>query len=150
MVDVDALIKKARDHFDTVKPVDQDVMFGDEKVTVRLWPVPGPAWRDLTAKHPWREGSTFDQALGYDLDGVLREYPRVYLVAGDEVTDVADRWADLCEALSGPDLKNLAFAVWGLNDYDPAQRLAAAGKASKAGSRKKRGSPSTSASPSKS
>lgn len=137
-IDVQALIAAQKQKLDTVEPVTQEVLLGDDLVGVRLWPLSGVAWRDLTAKHPLREDSQFDQALGYDLDGVLRAYPRVYLVNGDDVQDVAGSWAEICGVLSAPDLKNLAYVIWGLNEYDPAQRLAAAGKASKGSRRKKR------------
>lgn len=136
-MDIKALVAKARQDMDAVQAVDQDVVLGGELVTVRLWPLSGPGWRDLCAKHPNRADSSFDQALGYNLTAVLADYPRVYLVDGDEVVDAREDWADICAVLSGPDLKNLEFAVWGLNEYDPAQRLAAAGKAS-AGSQKKK------------
>lgn len=137
-LDVQALIAAQKQKLDTVEPVTESVVLGDELVGVRFWPISGAAWRDLTARHPERADSQFDVALGYDLDGVLREYPRVYLVKGDEVQDVADSWADICGVLSAPELKKLAYVVWGLNEYDPAQRLAAAGKASAGSRRKKR------------
>lgn len=136
-MDVKALIAKARQDMDTVEPVEQVVVLGGELVTVRMWPLSGVAWRDLCARFPNRSESQFDQALGYNLTAVLAAYPRVYLVNGDEVTDAKDDWADICAVLSGPDLKNLEYAIWGVNEYDPAQRLVAAGKAS-AGSRKKK------------
>lgn len=136
-MDIKALVAKARQDMDTVQSADQDVVIGGELVTVRVWPLSGPEWRDLCAKHPNRADSSFDQALGYNLTAVLADYPRVYLVDGDEVTDAREDWADICAVLSGPDLKNLEYAVWGINEYEPAQRLAAAGKAS-AGSRKKK------------
>lgn len=137
-IDVAALIAAQKQELDSVKPLDQEVLLGGEKVTVRLWPLSGKIWRDLCAKHPNRPDSPFDQALGYDLDSLLWDYPKVYLVDGDEVTDVAESWADICAVLSGPDLKNLAYAIWGMNEYDPAQKLAAAGKASAGKGRKKR------------
>lgn len=146
MVDVDALVAKAKAALDNVEPTDQDALLGDELVTVRFWPVSGQEWRELVAKHPWREGSQFDQALGYNLDSVLTEYPKVYLVQGDDVTNVSDRWASICEVLSAPDLKNLAIAVWGMHEFDPQRRLDAAGKASKGGRSKRRSSPANSAS----
>lgn len=146
MIDVDALIAKQKAALDKVEPVTQDVLLGDEVVGVRFWPLSGVAWRDLTARHPWREDAQFDQSLGYNLDGVLRDYPRVYLVQGDTVTDVADKWAEIVDVLTGADLKNLGFAIWGLNEFDPQNRLATAGKASKGAQRKKRSSPASSAS----
>lgn len=137
-MDLKALVAKARQDFDSVEPVEQDVVLAGELVTVRVWPLTGPQWRDLCAKHPNRTDSAFDQALGYNLTAVLADYPRVYLVNGNDVVDAAEDWADICAVLSGPDLKNLELAVWGVNEYDPAQRLVAAGKASAGGRKKKR------------
>lgn len=136
-MDLKALVAQAKLDMDSVKHVDQDVMVGDQKVTVRLWPLSGVAWRDLCAMHTNRSTSEFDQALGYNLTAVTQSYPRVYVVAGDDVTDASGDWADICAVLAGPDLKALEYAVWGLNEYEPTQRLAEAGKAS-AGSRKKK------------
>lgn len=136
-MDIQALVAKAKQDMDTVNSVDQEVMIGDQKVTIRLWPLAGPAYRDLCAQHPNRTASEFDESLGYNLTGVTQSYPRVYAVDGDEVTDISATWADTCAVLSAPDLKALEYAVWGLNEYDPTMRLAEAGKAS-AGSRKKK------------
>lgn len=134
-MDVQALIAKQKQTLDTVKPVDQEVLLAGEVVTVRFWPLAGNAWRDLCAKHPNRDESQFDKALGYNLTAVVADYPRVFLVDGDDVQDVADQWADICAVLSGPDLKNLEYAVWGINEYEPTQALA--GKVS-AGARRKK------------
>ena len=140
-MDIDALIAAQKATLDKVQPVDQDVMLGDDIVTVRVWPLSGVAWRDLTAKHPWREGSEFDQQLGYNLDGVVRDYPKVYLVADGDPVNVTDRWPEIVDVLTGVDIKNLGFAVWGLNEFDPANRMVSAGKASKGGRAKKPSSP---------
>lgn len=145
MVDIDALIAKARESFDTVEPVDQAVELGGELVTIRLWPLTGTEWRGLTAKHPPREGVVFDQNVGYNLPAVLAEYPKVYAVQGDDVVNVTDKWAGIVEVLSAPDLRNLESAVWGLNEFDPQKRLAAAGKVSAGGRKRKRSSPASSA-----
>lgn len=138
-MDVMALVAKAKQkqESDSVGHVDQDVMIDEEVVTIRLWPLTGIAYRDLCAKHANRTNSEFDEALGYNLTAVTQSYPRVYTVDGDEVVNVSDQWSDICAVLSGPDLKALEYAVWGLNEYEPTQRMAAAGKAS-AGSQKKR------------
>jgi hypothetical protein len=150
IVDIDSLIAKAKANLDTVEPVTQEILVGGQLVGARFWPLTGPAWRDLCATNPPRMGSASDQQFGYNLDAVVRAYPRVYLVEGDEITDLTvvddagkrvSRWPEIVDTLSGPDLKNLGYAVWGLNDYDPAQKLVAAGKASKGGLRKKRNSP---------
>lgn len=136
-IDVTALIAAQKKTLDSVEPVTQDVLLGEKLIGVRFWPA-NSAWEELTAKHPPRAGVEADLALGYNLSAVVRDYPRTYLVDGDDVQPiVGDQWADVYDVLSGPDKKNLGYAVWGLNEYDPAQRLAEAGKAS-AGSRKKK------------
>lgn len=157
-MDIAALVAKARESFDSVKPVDQPVLVGDEVVTARFWPIAGTAWRNLTAEHPPRPGVVMDQNLGYNLDAVTRNYPHVYLVQGDDVVKVSDPlpkkrpgdperrpWFEVVDVLSAPDLKNLASAVWGLNEYDPAKRLAQAGKASAGGRKRRPSSPASSA-----
>jgi len=147
-VNVDELIAKARAELETVEPVDLDVLLGKTLVKVRLWPLTGGEWRALTAVHPPRERSVFDQNLGYNLDSVVRDYPKVFLVDGDEVVNVAveddpenpghRKWHDVYDVLDGPDMKNLASAVWGLNEFEHQKRVAAAGKASAGARRKKR------------
>jgi len=147
-MDLDSLIAKARASVDKVEPVDQEVLLGDEIVKVRFWPLTGGPWRALTATHPPRAKSVFDQNVGYNLDAVVRNYPKVFIVDGDEVVNVAVpvdpeddpshwRWHDIYDLLSGPDMKNLSSAVWGLNEYEHQKRFVAAGKAS-AGVRKKK------------
>lgn len=136
-IDVTALIAAQKKTLDSVEPVTQEVLLGDKLIGVRFWPA-ASSWEELTSKHPPRVGVEADLALGYNLSGVVRDYPRTYLVDGDEVQPVVgEQWAEVYDVLSGPDKKNLGYAVWGLNEYDPAVRLAEAGKAS-AGSRKKK------------
>lgn len=143
--DVDALISKARAAVDVVSPTDQEVLLGGEVVTVRFWPLSGPAWRDLVAPHPARDGSPRDLGLGYNLDAVVPFFPKVFLVHGDEVVNVAgEKWAEICGLLEAPDLNHLAVALWGMHEFDPQRRMDAAKKASKGQPRKKRSSPSSS------
>lgn len=138
VLDIKALVEKQKQLLDTVEPVTQDVVLGDQVVGVRFWPVSGSVWEELTAKNTPRQGVEHDMALGYNLSGVVRDYPRTYLVDGDDVQPVTgEQWSEVYDVLSGPDKKNLGFAVWGLNEYDPAQKLVTAGKSS-AGRRKKK------------
>lgn len=137
MLDLDALISEARSAFDESEPVTQDVLLGDKAVGVRVWPLDGGEWRDLIAAHPPRPGAAQDAQAGYNVDSVVAVYPRVALVDGDDVDDMmrvvdgkaVSRWPDVCATLYGSDRRNLAAAVWGINEYTPAEALAAAGKA---------------------
>lgn len=147
-MDLDALIAKGRAALENVQPVDQDVMIGDELVTVRFWPMTGGEWRAFTAAHAPRAKSVFDQNAGYNVDAAVRGYPKTYLVQGDDVVNVAVpadpekpdhlRWHDIYDLLSGPDMKNLAIALWGINEFEHQKRFAQAGKASAGGRKKKR------------
>lgn len=137
-IDIKALVEKQKQSLDSVEPVTQDVLLGDEIVGVRFWPVAPAVWEELTSKHPARKDNPSDASLGYNLAGVVRDYPRTYLVIGDDVQPVVgEQWAEVYDVLSGPDKKNLGYAVWGKNEWEHAQRLVAAGKAS-AGARKKK------------
>lgn len=149
-MDLKGLIAEARAAFEEIKPVTQDVLIGKAVVPVRLWPLLGRDWRELVATNPPREGSASDRGFGYNPDAVLRAYPRVALVTPDgednmkrvnEDGEVENLWPALFDELSGTDQQNLVFAMWGLNDYDPKNRLSEAGKASQGEKRKKRSSP---------
>lgn len=143
-MDIDALIAKGRAAIDTVKPTDQEVLLGGEIVTVRFWPLTGAAWNELTASHPPRDGVIRDLGLGYNLDEVVPAYPKVFFVKGDDVVNVAEKWAEICSVLEAPDLTNLAAALWGMHVFDNGRRMEAAKKALKGQPRKKRSSPSNS------
>lgn len=149
-IDIDALISKAREVFEQIEPVDQDVLLGEKVVTVRVWPMEGPDWRDLIAEHPPRVKSSTDSTAGYNVDSVAKVYPRLALVDGDTVDNLVrrdekgrefSRWPEIAARLLGADLRNIASAVWGVNEFDPQKRMVAAGKGSTGGSRKKRSSP---------
>lgn len=157
-MDLDALLKVADETFDGIEPVTQDVLIGKKIVGVRFWPLDNTAWRDLIAQHPPRQGAGMDANAGYNVDAIVPDFPNVALVDGDDVDNMlrrdakgveVSRWPDVYRRLSPPDMKNLAIALWGLHEWDPQQRLVAAGKAS-SGRGKKRSSPASSASPSES
>lgn len=138
-MDLDSLIAKAKKEITETRTVDQPVVLGDRLVTVRLSSVDGPKWIDITSRHPARPEVPRDVQLGFNLPAVLRAYPGVELVDGDEVDDLQredgegkkySRWPEVHDVLDPDALKNLAFALWGINEYDHQQRLVAAGKAS--------------------
>lgn len=132
-MNIDELISKQKAALDSVEPVDQDVLLGDDIVTVRLWTLAGIAWRNLIATCPAREGAPFDQQLGYNLDAVVANYPRINLINGDDTTDVAEQWPSIAAVLTAADIKNFGFAVWGLNEFDPTDRLITATKETRNG-----------------
>lgn len=148
LVDLDALIAGAKAALEAVEPVTQDVALGDEVVGVRVWPIAGTEWRELTVKHPPRPDAVRDRNMGYNLDAVARVYPRVVLVVDDVEQQVGERWAEIWDVLSAPDQENVALAIWGANEFEPRKRVE--GKALTGGRKKKRSSPVSSASPSES
>lgn len=143
VVDVDALIKKARQEFDSSEPVEQDVVLGDRRVTVRARVLDPQAWLDLTAKFPPREDAVRDKRMGYNLYAAVREYPGISLVVDGEEQPLGERWPDVWDVLSAPDKNNVAILVWGKNELEPSQRVV--GKVSPGGRARKRRSPGNSA-----
>ena len=135
------LIAKARAEVEAVEPVVLVVEFAGELVRVSFLPLLGFDWSTLTTTHPPRVGSTFDRNVGYNVDAVTAAYPRDKITAnGEPVTRqevgedgqvvTVDEWADLVRHLSSPNLKNIATVLWGVNQMEPAKRLADVGKAS--------------------
>lgn len=154
-IDVSALVSKAREQFEQVEPVEQELLIGDELVKARIYPVTGQEWRALVVANPPRtevsEGRTVitpaDRPFSFNADSLLVEYPRVSLVEGDEETPLTvAEWADVVSVLAEPSLDAARVSVWGVNVYTPSQQFAAAGKASAGGRKKKRRSPASSAS----
>jgi len=154
-IDVSALVSKAREQFEQVEPVEQELLIGGDLVKTRFYPVTGQEWRALVVAHPPRtevvEGRTVvtpaDRPFGFNADALLVDYPRVSLVDGDEETTMtASEWADVVSVLAEPSLEAARLAVWGMNVYTPSRQFADAGKASAGGRKKKRRSPASSAS----
>lgn len=155
MVDVDALIAEAHEQIENAEPVTEKVMIGSHLAVVEMRVLPSDEWLLLVATHPPRKDSPRDAEFGYNIDAVTAAYPRVKVtVDGEQLQlwrDSEDgrsrewRWPQIASALSAPDRTKLAFVVWGMNEWDPKQRTAVAGKASAGARRKKRSSPASSA-----
>lgn len=154
-LDVSALVSKAREEFDKVEPVEQDLLIGGELVKARFYPVTGQEWRALVVAHPPRteveDGRTVvtpaDRPFGFNADSLLPEYPRVALVDGDEEVELSTaEWAEIVSVLAEPSLEAARMTVWGVNVYQPAKAFSDAGKASAGGRKRKRRSPANSAS----
>lgn len=146
-MDIDDLIAHAKRKQSKAKPVDQVVMIGGREVTVRIYPVDGTTWDTLTAKNPPRLNVAKDIELGYDLLGVLRDYPEIAIVDGEEVDNLKrvnpegqaySMWPEICAVLGGPSLDALKFAIWGKNVHEASKREERLGKGSKGKRSKKR------------
>lgn len=145
--EIDALIAKAKARVEKADPVSKFVELGDEMVEIRYTPIRGDQWRALTAQHLPRDGSFMDQNMGYNVDEAVRNFPNFTIVRGDAVDDLRrfreDKqwhyiWPEVFEALEAPAIELLAQSLWETHQYDPLQRMIAAGKALRAGQRKKR------------
>lgn len=154
-VDVSALVSKAREQFDKVEPVEQELLIGGELVKARFYPVTGQEWRALVVAHPPRtevvDGKTVviaaDRPFGFNADSLLVEYPRVSLVDGDGETALSvAEWGDVVSVLAEPSLEAARLTVWGVNVWGPSKEFTDAGKASAGARKKKRRSPANSAS----
>ena len=97
----------------------------------------GDVWAECVSRHPARAESKIDLRYGYNFNEVVLEIaPKTGRLA-DGVEIPAEAWADLIPALSGAEIGRVTDAIWALNEWDPAQEIERAKKASKAGSRRK-------------
>ena len=154
-MNVDDLIAKARAEVAEAPPVTKHVMLGGEMVGVRYRPLPGDQWRALKARFLPRDGSFFDQNLGFNIDEVTRAFPNMSIVRDGEVDDLRRPgddgktryiWPDVFSALDDPAIEIIAQSLWETHQYLPQQRMVEAGKALRTGRAKKRSSRSNSAS----
>lgn len=135
-MDVEALIARAREHVAKAHTATQEVLVGDELVELEFTRVDGMQWASLKATHPPRDGSRFDVNLGYNVDAGPRDYPvSAIKVAGESVS--VEQWQALFDLLAAPSVRDVATAVWGLNDYELSVRAGELKKASAGGSKKK-------------
>lgn len=113
------------------------VEIGGELTDIGFRPVPGRAWADLTATHPPREDSVLDRNVGFNSDAVAGDYPVDKITVDGEPVD-EETWREITEVLTGPGVKLVAAALWGINHNEPLKRAAELGKARVSGSKRKR------------
>lgn len=142
-MDLAALIAKAKAEQQQAEPFTLDVLVAGELVTVKGWPMEGTRWVEFTAVHPPRAGVAQDANAGYNVHGVIPDYP-FKRVEGDRDVDFAEgEWADLVSVLKGPDLNALGALIWSANVNEPVKARREAGKASKGVQPRKRRSPAS-------
>lgn len=123
-------IAKAREEFAATKPTELEVEVGGEIALMTFRPVWGAEWANLIAQHPPRPGAAVDDRVGYNTDGVVADYPvDAITVDGSSIDEVT--WRELVSVLTSPNRTNIASVLYGLNQLEPARKLAEAGKASK-------------------
>jgi hypothetical protein len=135
-------IAAAKAEIEGAEPAVAPVYVGGELVDVSFRPVEGHVWADLMASCPPRPGSTLDGNVGFNSDAVAGAYPLTHVLVDGEPVD-AEVWADLLSVIPSPSVKLVAAALWGLNQNDPAQRIAELGKARAGARTKKRRSPAS-------
>lgn len=129
-----ALIAAQKEHFESIQPVEVDVMLGDQPtklVVPFVWP---SEFADLADLHPPRRSVASDIPLWFDLDAVTGSYPGVTAMvdgAEDDLIRVRDNaevycWPELYEVLSPEDRQSTRMAVWALHVWEPEQRRRAA------------------------
>lgn len=135
MADLKALIAKAK--AETAER-GLEIVVGGEIVEVLFSRVPGHVWADLLVTHPPRKGS--DENVGVNPDAIVRDYPVEYITVEGEPVDT-ETWRDLYEAVTSPNIKFMAAAIWMLNQSEPIKMIADLGKARAGAQSKKRRSP---------
>lgn len=149
MTDLKALVAKARAEVAAAAaepPTPVPVLLGGELVDVGIRPVLGSVWDDLTATHPPRPGSTQDENVGFNVAGVVRDYPVSHLLVGgqpvkavpDDEDDDEPTWGDIFDILPSPSRKLLEAMLWGINHNDQAARIRELGKARASAAKRKR------------
>lgn len=149
MSDLKSLVAKARAEavaLEQEQPTPVPVLLGGELVDVGVRPVLGRVWDDLTATNPPRPGSVQDENLGFNVSGVVRDYPVSHLlVAGEPVKaervdddDDEPTWGEIFDLLPSPSRKLLAAMLWGINQNEPQKKIAELGKARASAPKRKR------------
>lgn len=125
MTDIQKLIQKEKDFIEKAPPTDVDVELGGDILTIGVRPLIGSDWVAVCMQVPPRSGVTLDAALGFNVEAVARRYKPERLTVNGAEFEYDDDWTELYDALASPHRKNIATAMWGVNVYDPEQRLIA-------------------------
>ena len=113
----------------------------DSLITLRFSRLSGPAWAEITARCPVRLDAAIDRRYGYNMHAVCRlaapmcgvrvegeELVPLEVVPASAGVPAVDEWADLFDTISGHEFGLIMDAVYELNEYEPAQRIAQMGK----------------------
>lgn len=128
------LIRKANEYFDSVQPVDVEVVLEEQPVIVRVPFIRPDEFSELTSCHPPRPGVAVDATLWFGLSGVTRAYPGITILHDGEEDDLyrvrnqeaVYTWPEIYDVLAPEDAQNVRMAVWALHIWEPQQRHAAA------------------------
>jgi hypothetical protein len=126
--------------------IDELTLDASDKLVLRFTRLPGRDWARITSRHPVRPGVGIDMHFGYNYDAVCEDAatysdPKTQesfgalIEDGERVELSREEWAELFDVLAGSDIESIRDAIWGLNEYEPEQRLQALVKASGAATR---------------
>lgn len=100
----------------------------DSLVTFRFRRLSGLEWGEITARCPVRLGVDIDMRYGYNMHAAtIMAAPKCGVrIDGDAEVPVTDeQWRDLFEMISGYEMTQILDAIYELNEYGPAARIAA-------------------------
>ena len=124
--------KQIHDEIDTLR-----AEAAESLVTFRFEELPGQQWAEITARHLPRAGIALDQLYSFNYHEVAKA---AAVLSGGQLVDgkvqpvTGEQWEKLWPVLSGHEFERIAVALVELNEWQPQQRIDAAGKASRAGS----------------
>lgn len=99
----------------------------DSIVTLRFTRLPAAQWADVKAMSPVRLESDIDQHYGFNADkaaALASPLCGVRVEGDDEFALSEDEWRDVFAAISGHEFSLIADAIFEMNEFGPAQRVA--------------------------
>lgn len=105
-----------------------EVGAADALLTLRFTRLSGDKWAEITARCPLRLDAPIDRQYGYNMHAVCKLAAPLSGVRVDgaetEPLETAE-WVDLFDITSGHEFGLIVDAIYELNEYEPAQRVAA-------------------------
>lgn len=126
LTSVDTAVEAVQEKLDAILESSADSL-----VTLRFTRMPGDQWAEVTARCPVRLGAEIDLKYGYNMHGVCKLAAPLsgVRVDGDDlvplvVTPESNEWADLFATVGGHEFGLIASAIYELNEWEPAARMA--------------------------
>lgn len=118
-----------------------EILVGDQFVTIEFSRLEPTVWIDLKATNPPRSNAPHDALFGCNPTSLAKAAAPLCSSTGigDEREPItADQWSDIFTLLDAPAIEVIATFLWGLNEFEPLQRIVAAKKALRGGRKKQR------------
>jgi len=120
------LAKRESEKLAGTEKLDVQVVFGGELITLRFREMLGTEWAAITANNPPRLEALVDRRFGYNVHAVCQAaapVSGVHVDGDSEVKWSAEQWALFFPEISGPGFAEICDAIWGLNQWNPQQRV---------------------------